>query len=111
MPTGRGFSCTIRWSHLSMAVSGRESATDRGGHAMVITACLPHNRPSRGRVGTIPTIPNVRHTMRVMLVHPVAGMGTLIAASPLQAEEPKSPVTAIKAARLFDGKSDELVRP
>ena len=49
--------------------------------------------------------------MRVMLVRAVAGMGTLIAAFPLQAEEKKSPVTAIKAARLFDGKSDELVRP
>lgn len=48
--------------------------------------------------------------MRETLVAVVAGIGAL-AAAPLRAEEPKSAVTAIRAARLFDGKTEAIISP
>src|SRR4051794_27886404 len=75
-------------------------------------------RPSHcimGRPGIVsrdPGVVDMGRTMNMMLIRTLVAISTLAATSPeLAADEDRPIVTAVKAARLFDGKSDELVRP
>jgi imidazolonepropionase-like amidohydrolase len=80
-------------------------------NTVVIGRLFTHNGANQSRIQVVQLARETRLSMRMKLCAALLGLAAVLGSfAPLSAQENKPAITALKAARLFDGKSDDLVR-